>query len=108
MQKAWSSDRLTYEGRFNTYRDVEVLPKPLQNPMPTWIGVSSQDAIDWAASQGHAILMDPHSTHNEIGRKYARYRATLPADSDGRTSCNADGTADRNRPHRRRGRSGGA
>jgi len=84
VQKAWSCDRLTYEGRFNTYRDVEVLPKPLQNPMPTWIGVSSQDAIDWAASQGHAILMDPHSTHDEIGRKYARYRATLPAECDGR------------------------
>lgn len=85
VQKAWSCDRLTYQGRFSTYRDVEVLPKPLQNPMPTWIGASSQDAIDWAASQGHAILMDPHSTHGEICRKYARYRAALPADCDGRS-----------------------
>ena len=84
VQQAWSNDRLTYEGRFNTYRDVEVLPKPLQDPMPTWIGASSQDAIDWAASQGYAILMDPHSTHGEISRKYARYRAVLPAECDGR------------------------
>lgn len=84
VQQAWLSERLTYEGRFNTYRDVEVLPKPLQNPMPTWIGASSQDAIDWAASQGYAILMDPHSTHDEIARKYARYRAALPAQCDAR------------------------
>ena len=84
VQQAWSCDRLTYEGRFNTFRDVEVLPKPLQNPMPTWIGASSPEAIEWAAAQGHAILMDPHSTHAEIGQKYARYRADLPAECDGR------------------------
>ncbi len=84
VRQAWSCERLTYEGQFNTYRDVEVLPKPLQDPLPTWIGASSQDAIDWAARQGLAILMDPHATHDEIGRKFARYRATLPEQCDGR------------------------
>ena len=78
VQKAWGCDRLTYEGRFHNFNDVEVLPKPLQDPLPTWIAASSPDAIDWAASQGHAILMDPHSSHAEIGRKYARYRDGLP------------------------------
>ena len=85
VQKAWSCDRLTYEGRFNTYHDVEVLPKPLQDPMPTWIGASSQDAIDWAAGQGHAILMDPHSTPR---RDRPQIRplpaAALPPECDGR------------------------
>lgn len=79
VQSAWRSDRLTYEGRFHTFRDVEVLPKPLQDPLPTWIAASSPDAIDWAAGQGHAILMDPHSSHVEIARKYAQYRAGLAA-----------------------------
>ena len=74
---AWRDGPLTYQGRFSEYRDVEVLPKPLQNPLPTWIASSSLDAIGWAASQGHAILMDPHSTHGEIASKHASYRATL-------------------------------
>ncbi len=77
--QAWGSDRLSYEGRFHSFRDVEVLPKPLQNPLPTWIASTSPDAIDWSASRGHAILMDPHSTHGDISLKYARYRAALEA-----------------------------
>ena len=75
--KAWQCDRLTYEGRFHSFHDVEVLPKPLQDPLPTWIAASSVDAIGWAASQGHAILMDPHSSHDQISRKYAGYRDNL-------------------------------
>jgi len=61
--QAWSSDRLTFHGEFNRFEDVEVLPKPLQNPLPTWIASSSPDAIAWSARQGHAFLMDPHSSH---------------------------------------------
>ena len=87
VQQAWASERLTYEGRFHTFRDIEVLPKPLQSPLPSWIGASSPDAIDWAASQGYAILMDPHSTHSEIGRKYKAYRSRL---ADGGFADHAD------------------
>ena len=77
VHQAWRVGRLSYEGRFHSFRDVEVLPKPLQDPMPTWIASSSPDAIEWSASRGHAILMDPHSTHDDTSRKYARYRASL-------------------------------
>ena len=77
VQRAWKDEPLTYEGRFSSFRDVEVLPKPLQEPMPTWIASTSPDAIAWSASQGHAILMDPHSTHEETAAKYARYRHGL-------------------------------
>lgn len=76
---AWKNEPLTYRGRFHDFKEVEVLPKPLQDPVPTWLASSSPDAIAWAASQGHAIMMDPHSTHDEIRRKYAAYRARLTA-----------------------------
>ena len=75
--QAWRDGPLNYEGRFNSFQDVEVLPKPLQDPMPTWIASSSTDAIEWSASQGRAILMDPHSTHAEIHEKYTGYRTAL-------------------------------
>ncbi len=78
--RAWSEERLTYDGEFTHVHDVEVLPKPLQQPHPpVWVAASSPDAIDWAASVGHSILMDPHSPHADIGRKLAGYHAGLTA-----------------------------
>jgi alkanesulfonate monooxygenase SsuD/methylene tetrahydromethanopterin reductase-like flavin-dependent oxidoreductase (luciferase family) len=55
-----------------------VLPKPVQQPHPpVWLAASSEDSIRRAASDGFAILMDPHSTHAEIGRKLALYHESL-------------------------------
>jgi alkanesulfonate monooxygenase SsuD/methylene tetrahydromethanopterin reductase-like flavin-dependent oxidoreductase (luciferase family) len=76
--RAWSCERLTYRGRFFTFEDVEVLPKPLQKPYPpAWVAAGSPDAIKWAASGGHSILMSPHSTHTEIGEQLSVYREQL-------------------------------
>ena len=51
--KAWTDQRLTFEGRFHRYEDVEVLPKPIQTPHPpVWMAASSDPAIDWASGQG--------------------------------------------------------
>ena len=75
---AWSNDRLTFEGQYHSYQDVEVLPKPRQKPHPpAWVAASSLPAIEWAASRGHSILMDPHSAHAEIARKIAHYENGL-------------------------------
>ena len=75
--KSWSEDRLTFVGKYHQLEDVEVLPKPLQSPLPFWIASSSPEAIDWSASQGYAILMDPHGSHDQIRQKYQQYRTRL-------------------------------
>jgi len=70
VQAAWSSERLSFEGRFFQAEDLEVLPKPLQKPgPPTWVAATSEPSVRWAAEQGYQILMDPHSPHSEIARK---------------------------------------
>lgn len=75
---AWQSSRIDFDGQFFHFHDVEVLPKPLQRPHPpVWVAASSEPAIEWAAQQGHSILMDPHAAHVEIGRKRALYRTRL-------------------------------
>src|SRR5882672_12620011 len=39
---AWTDERLTYKGDYWHFEDVEVLPKPLQQPHPpTWIAAGS-------------------------------------------------------------------
>jgi alkanesulfonate monooxygenase SsuD/methylene tetrahydromethanopterin reductase-like flavin-dependent oxidoreductase (luciferase family) len=76
--KAWTNQRLTHQGRFFQYDGVEVLPKPLQVPHPpVWMAASSLPAIDWAAGQGHSILMDPHSSRAELIGKRRHYAAKL-------------------------------
>ena len=38
MLKAWTSERLSYQGKYHSYDAVEVLPKPLQTPHPpVWV-----------------------------------------------------------------------
>ncbi len=77
---AWTQEKLSYEGRFHSFEDVEVLPKPAQQPHPpVWLASSSPEAITWAAQQGHSILMDPHSPHEQLGQKYALFRRELAA-----------------------------
>lgn len=76
--QAWTNQRLSYRGRFYGYEDVEVLPKPIQKPHPpVWMAASSRTAIEWAASRGHSILMDPHSSFADLVAKRRLYAAKL-------------------------------
>ncbi|MSP00563.1 MAG: LLM class flavin-dependent oxidoreductase [Acetobacteraceae bacterium] len=76
--KAWTNQRLSHQGKYFQYENVEVLPKPFQTPHPpVWMAASSNPAIDWAASQGHSILMDPHASRADLIRKRRHYAAKL-------------------------------
>lgn len=73
--EAWRRDRLTFHGRYWSFDDVEVLPKPHQRPHPpTWLAATSPDAVRWSGAHAHSILMDPHSSTAELGAKLAMYR----------------------------------
>jgi alkanesulfonate monooxygenase SsuD/methylene tetrahydromethanopterin reductase-like flavin-dependent oxidoreductase (luciferase family) len=76
--QAWTNQRLTYRGEFFQYEGVEVLPKPLQTPHPpVWMAASSLPAIEWAASLGYSILMDPHASRTDLIGKRRHYAAKL-------------------------------
>lgn len=78
--RAWTEERLTYDGEFTHIDGVEVLPKPLQKPHPpVWVAATSPDAIEWASAAGHSILMDPHSSHVDLGRKFIEYQQKMRA-----------------------------
>jgi alkanesulfonate monooxygenase SsuD/methylene tetrahydromethanopterin reductase-like flavin-dependent oxidoreductase (luciferase family) len=72
--RAWTEERLSYQGSHFQCEAVEVLPKPMQRPHPpVWMAATSESAIDWAASRGFSILMDPHCTHAELAQKRRHY-----------------------------------
>ncbi len=75
---AWADAPLRFEGAHFRFDGIEVLPKPLQRPgPPVWMAATSEPAIDWAASRGFSILMDPHATMAEIGAKRRHYATRL-------------------------------
>ena len=77
---AWTHERLNWSGKHWQFDDIEVLPKPYQSPHPpVWVAASSPSAVEWAAQQGHSILMDPHSPHSAISNKWETYRDVLAA-----------------------------
>jgi alkanesulfonate monooxygenase SsuD/methylene tetrahydromethanopterin reductase-like flavin-dependent oxidoreductase (luciferase family) len=41
------------------------------------MAASSMPAIEWAANQGHSILMDPHSSRSDLIRKRQHYAMKL-------------------------------
>lgn len=80
VMRAWSSDRLTYHGKFFSFDEVEVLPKPLQKPHPpVWMAAGSLEALQWAGSMGHSVLLGPHASHKETGQQWEFYREQLRA-----------------------------
>jgi alkanesulfonate monooxygenase SsuD/methylene tetrahydromethanopterin reductase-like flavin-dependent oxidoreductase (luciferase family) len=78
--KAWTDERLNFHGNHFRFDGIEVLPKPLQQPHPPlWVAATSEEALAWAASRGFSVLMDPHASHADIGRKRGFYAERMAA-----------------------------
>jgi alkanesulfonate monooxygenase SsuD/methylene tetrahydromethanopterin reductase-like flavin-dependent oxidoreductase (luciferase family) len=49
LRRLWSEARVTHEGRYYRFRDIELLPKPLQHPVPIYIAINPRtERIDAA------------------------------------------------------------
>jgi alkanesulfonate monooxygenase SsuD/methylene tetrahydromethanopterin reductase-like flavin-dependent oxidoreductase (luciferase family) len=57
MQRAWTEERFSYRGRFFTFDDVRVIPKPVQRPHPPLYQVCvTKDGIENTALRGWPML----------------------------------------------------
>ncbi|MEQ9060095.1 MAG: TIGR03619 family F420-dependent LLM class oxidoreductase [Gammaproteobacteria bacterium] len=52
LTRLWSEERVTFDGRFYQYRDATIAPRPVQQPLPLWIGGNSDAAIKRTARLG--------------------------------------------------------
>ncbi|MDZ7727371.1 MAG: LLM class flavin-dependent oxidoreductase [Dehalococcoidia bacterium] len=78
VRAAWLGERLEFHGKYWDYTGIDVLPRPFQQPEPpVWLAATSPDSINRAAEGGYSILMDPHASHVEIGRKRQLYRDAM-------------------------------
>lgn len=56
MARLWTGERVTFEGEHYRYRDVQIAPLPVQQPLPLWIGGRSAAAVRRTARLGTGWL----------------------------------------------------
>jgi probable F420-dependent oxidoreductase len=56
MSRLWSEERVSFEGEFYRYCEASIAPRPVQQPLPLWIGGSSRAAILRTARLGTGWL----------------------------------------------------
>lgn len=57
MKRAWTEEVFSFEGRFHSFHDVALWPRPVQQPHPPiWVPVTgSKETIEWAAANDIGI-----------------------------------------------------
>ena len=76
LKRAWTEDSFSYEGRFYSFRNVHLVPKPYQKPFPELrVAVNSPDTFAAVGALGHpifaAVRIGPLS---ELAPNIAAYR----------------------------------
>ena len=81
VKRAFTEERFSYEGRFHTFRNVCLVPKPLQKPYPEFrIAATSYDTYPVIGGQGYPILIAVRQgTMDELGPHIAAYRKAWKA-----------------------------
>jgi probable F420-dependent oxidoreductase len=76
LRRLWSEDLVSYNGRFHNLKDVNILPPPVQRPIPIWFGGSSDAVIKRAArlGDGWMPIMTPDA---QAEQKLAMLRSEL-------------------------------
>ncbi len=81
LKAAWTQDRFSYAGRFHNFRDVPLVPKPLQKPYPPIrIAATSADTFASIGALGYPIFAAVRlGTLSELGPNIRAYRDAYAA-----------------------------
>jgi probable F420-dependent oxidoreductase len=52
LRRLWCEDLVSFKGQFHDLREVNILPRPVQQPIPIWFGGVSDAAVARAAKLG--------------------------------------------------------
>ena len=80
IRRAWTNERLDFEGKHYRFHDLEVRPRPYQRPHPPiWLAALSEETYEKAGRLGFNLLCSPVFGGSLPGARdrIARYRETL-------------------------------
>jgi alkanesulfonate monooxygenase SsuD/methylene tetrahydromethanopterin reductase-like flavin-dependent oxidoreductase (luciferase family) len=60
--KAWTEDVFSYDGKFWSYKDIAIWPRPYQQPHPpVWVPFTgSKETIEWAGRHNFSAVIPDH------------------------------------------------
>ena len=68
VRALWAADeRITYKGKHYSFEDVRITPKPVQNPIPTYVASFSKPSIELAARLGCGLIVAPFAAAMSFG-----------------------------------------
>ena len=76
LERSWREERFTFEGTFYNYRNIKIVPRPLQKPHPPLrIAATSADTYPAIGAMGFPIFVAVRlGTIEELGPNIAAYR----------------------------------
>lgn len=77
MRKLWTEDSVTHEGQYWQFFDVTINPKPVQQPLPVWIGGDADGPVRRAARLADAWLIAPWMSSRVCEERIGFYRRAL-------------------------------
>src|SRR3984893_9558338 len=68
VRKLWAADdRISHRGKYYSFDDVRITPKPVQRPIPTYVGSFSKPSIELAARLGCGLIVAPFAAAMSFG-----------------------------------------
>ena len=79
VRRLCTEDNVSYHGKHYAFDHVSINPKPLQQPLPMWIGSFADPAIQRTARLADAWVISPSWTPGRIEEKLHFYQSALQA-----------------------------
>jgi alkanesulfonate monooxygenase SsuD/methylene tetrahydromethanopterin reductase-like flavin-dependent oxidoreductase (luciferase family) len=68
VRTLWAADRrISHHGKHYDFEDVRITPKPVQRPIPTYVGSFSKPSIELAARLGCGVIVAPFAAAITFG-----------------------------------------
>jgi alkanesulfonate monooxygenase SsuD/methylene tetrahydromethanopterin reductase-like flavin-dependent oxidoreductase (luciferase family) len=88
VQRAWTEERVSFHGEHFDFDDVEVLPKPVQQPRPAvWVGANVAPGIRRATRLADAWMVGFGDRLPALEPKVAEFRAQSAANGRAGEIC---------------------
>ena len=68
VRELWQAEgRISHHGKYYSFDDVRITPKPIQRPLPTYVGSFSKPSIELAARLGCGLIVAPFAAAMSFG-----------------------------------------
>jgi luciferase family oxidoreductase group 1 len=78
IQRLLYEESVTFKGQHYACEDVSIAPRPLQNPIPTYVATTTEEAIRLAAEKGYGVMGASPFPLERLVRIVEMYRAAAP------------------------------